>query len=195
MIETRYPTIRSVRNFYMMKKGNIIVSFLILILVIWAGTSTFLLIQKKDKIVIIKVTEQGTALVNELSKEDELVSEKAFFRRYVGLMYNYDFLSFEDNVKKVSFMLSQEFWNKASKEMQGSKKRIYQDRISQSTALTKIIKRSETEYELLTQSTVIKGPSSAQDRSFRIKVIVARVTRSSENPWGMEIASASEDRL
>lgn len=182
------------RRLFLLYKRNIIISSTILILSLWAVSATLLGLSKKDKIVLVRISNEGTSIIDVINPEEEIVQEKAFLRRFVTLMYNYDFLSFEKNINKVSFILSDDLWIKTRSEMENTKSVIAEKKISQTAAIEKVVRIAPNEYELTTQSTLIKE-GITQDHKIKLKVSITKVPRSIQNPWGMEVTNAVEERI
>lgn len=182
------------KRLFLLYKRNIIISSIIIVLFAWAVSATLLGLSKKDKVILIRISNDGTSIIDALNSEEELSQEKAFLRRFISLMYNYDFISFEDNINRVSHVLSDEFWLKVEKEMKDTKPTIIEKKISQTAAIEKIVRLSPGEYELTTQSTIVKS-GEAQDNKLKIKVLINKVSRTIQNPWGMEVGNATEERI
>lgn len=182
------------KRLFLLYKRNIIISSLIAILLLWAISATLLGLSKKDKIILVRISNEGTSIIDVLSPEEELLQEKAFLRRFITLMYNYDFLSFEGNINKVSFILSDDLWLRTQSEMEKTKSTISEKKIFQTTAIEKVVRLTPNEYELTAQSTIVKDGTS-QDHKIKLKVSIVKVPRSIQNPWGMEVTDAVEERI
>jgi hypothetical protein len=175
-------------------KNNLIISFLIFILTAWAVSATIMGINKKDKTILIKVSNEDVSVIDNLNPQEELLQERAFLRRFILLMYNYDPLSFETNVNKASFILTDDFWRKTQSEMTQAKESIVQKKITQTSAIEKLSRISENNFELIAQTSITKD-GDLVDHKIRIKISIQKTKRTLENPWGMEISNAVEERI
>ena len=186
------------RRLYLLYRQNIFTAAIVTVMLSWALTSTFFAIRKNDKLILLKISAEGVSPIDAEHASEDLIQVKTFLRRYIQLMYNYDFLSFEENVNKVSFILSDSFWRKVHDGMTSTKKSIDSAKITQTSAIEKLSKLGPNSYELVVQTVISKttGESKiSQNQKFKLKVNLDEVKRSLENPWGMEVTDATEERL
>lgn len=182
------------KRLFLLYKRNIILSSLVAILLCWAISATLMGLSKKDKTLLIRFTNEDVSIIDSLNRQEELLQERAFLRRFVMLMYNYDFLSFEENISKASFILSDTFWLKMQSEMKQSKTTIFEKKITQTSAIEKVVRVSPTEFEIITQTSISKE-GLISDHKVKIKVSLNKTARTVQNPWGMEVSSAIEENL
>jgi hypothetical protein len=171
-----------------------VICFLVTVLTAWAISSTVMLFQKKDKTILIKVSNDDVSVIDNLTQKEELLQERAFLRRFILLMYNYDQLSFETNVNKASFILTDDFWRKTKSEMPEAKESIEQKKITQTSAIEKLSRISQNVFEIIAQTSISKDGDIA-DHKIRITITINKTQRTLENPWGMEVSNAVEERI
>lgn len=182
------------KRMWIMHRNTILSFSLILSLATWALVVSVKLYSYKPQNLFIRFSGSEVSVINEPVSEDLIIFEKNFLRTFVMYTYNFDSVSYIPNLNRGSYLYSNSLWNQIHDEMIPFQKKIVENKISQSSVVEKLTKTSDTSYELVTK-TIYQTADQIEERKYKIKVSTQIVARTKENPWGMEVTSADQERI
>ncbi len=175
---------------------NIISSIaIIVILTIWAISSTVIAMTKSDKVLLIESSPSGVRIISADDNENRVSHEyRAFLRLYTLLVYNYDHTTFLGNIEEVRNILSRGYLDSFMEEVSKAFPIIESRKIAQVSTIEKIVKNKSDEFELTLNTNVFKNGGN-EEFKILVKMKLNETQRSFENPWGIEVEYAKEDRI
>ncbi len=173
-----------------MIKKHLAMGLLVASLLVWALFSTFIALTNESETVLIGIDANGTRVISQT--EDPLFKTEVvnFVRRFVSLAYNFDEVSFMDNVGSASELMTLELWNKKKHEINGLFELVKKEKISHSAVLQKIALKDGT-YQVLIETNQMMRMANKK-KLVLVQLQINKKERTPTNPWGMEIASLDE---
>ena len=162
---------------------------LILSLIFWGLTMSFLAFQNNSQVILIGKTKEGFKIIKATDKEDKSSSSLEavnFIRHFIALTFNFDKKSYVKHISLAGDLMSEKLWNKKEPEFKKTASFIKTKNIIQSSELISITKQSNT-YEAKVISYLFKNGNLTKKN----KTIVLSLTtnqRSFENPWGYNVS-------
>lgn len=182
------------KRLWLLYRPKIVLTGLISALFLWAVTSTAVALFKKQERLYIKISRDQVSVDDKTNSEDDRILELNFLRNFVMFVYNFDELNYLKNLNRGSYMMSDSFWTSTSKEIPKVLEVIRSQRLQQSSIIEKLVRLDTDSYDLFTVSQYQIG-SEIETRKFKIRVKLQKVDRTRENPWGLEVVSADQDRI
>src|SRR5689334_16357817 len=89
---------------------------LLILLVIYSGVSTVLLLKMKPKTLVIGIDSYGTRVIE--TTDDRLIrmEKHNFVKKFIHTLYNYSEITFSQNVSQAGDMMNRDLWEKRKPE-------------------------------------------------------------------------------
>lgn len=163
-------------------------------LLVWSLTTTFLIVQKKEKLVLIGIDDSGARVITD-SNDRILQNElKSFFQSFLLNYYEYDEKTFTDQLELASNQMSSDLWNNQKPKLIELKEKLLKFPLKQTVVIDSIDLVDPQKIEALLSLHIL---SKISEKTVKIKVRLSfeKHPRSEENPWGYHITEVSDEAL
>lgn len=153
------------------------------LLALWAVVATALLVASRSEPVLAVAEGDGTQALSDF----EAVS---FVRELAERYLSFDSHTFHTSQSAVAFLMNEELRERRLKEIDRLSEKIQRQNVRQRGVVLSIHRLGErtSEYEVRASVTLLEGDKAHQPSEFQttIRVLLDRVARSIENPWGLQ---------
>lgn len=165
-------------------------TFLLLgILGMWALTSTYIALTKKNEVLLIQGTGFDTRV---LGATEEVPTEIInFFHDFSGLFYTYSSESFEERMNKVVPFFEIEVMRGFQENINNMFEKLEGQKVSQFTYIQEIKRIRDLDFEIRI-SVEKREEFNLSKNNYLLKTSIARVQRSKSNPYGIKITRLEE---
>ena len=170
-------------------KFEMILISLIITLLFWGLTTSFLAFQNKSQVVLIGKTKEGFKLISGLADKEDKGSLEAvnFIRHFIALAFNFDKKSYVQHISLAGDLMSESLWNTKKPEFKETAGFIKKNKIIQSSELISIKKLSANKYEVEIISYLFKKENLTKKNKIIIMSLIHN-KRSIENPWRYHVS-------
>jgi hypothetical protein len=179
---------------WLLYRPKIILTLLIFSLLGWAITSTIIAVLKKPERLFVRISKDQISIDDKTTSDDDRILEINFLRNFVMFVYNFDELNYLKNLNRGSYLMSDQFWTKTSEEIPKVSQAIRDQKIQQTAVIEKMTKIDGDTYDLFTVNQYQRA-HEIETRNYKIRVKIQTVQRTKENPWGMEVTNADQERI
>ena len=161
---------------------------LIIALLFWGLSMSFLAFQNKSQVLLIGKTKEGFKLIKADDETQDKGSLEAlnFIRHFIGLTFNYDSKSYVRHISLAGDLMSENLWDNKEPEFKKQASFIKKNKISQSSELLSVTRKSN-QYEVEVINYLFKNGNLTKGN----KIIILSLThnqRSFENPWRYNVS-------
>ena len=143
------------------------------------------------KPIIIGIDGNGTRIVTEASDPIYKTEAIAFIRKFFYNAYNFNTSNFFKRIGLATTMMSENLWKKKESEILDLKSKVERDNIEISGEIVELSKEENGLYHALIKIKE-KTRLNEQNHEMMVSVRLKPVTRTSDNPFGLEVDSYEE---
>lgn len=163
-------------------------------LLTWALSSTYLVLKKNDKLILIGVDESGTRLITD-SGDRILQNElKLFFQEFLKTYYEYDDKTFPGQIELASNLMSNDLWENQKSKLLEIKEKLSKFPLRQSMEIESIELIDNQKAEALL-SLSISSKISEKTIKLKVKMTFEKHNRNEQNPWNYQIVEVQDAQM
>ena len=167
-------------------KKEIAVISLIVSLMLWGITSSYLALQNKTQVFLIGKTDESYQLITDEKKT--AIETGNFIRHFLALILNFNDESYKRHISLAGDLMTEELWKKKKPEFIEMFSFIKKNKVTQSAEILKIQKTKTGFYEIKVRNYLFKnGILNTKDKLILLSLIQNQ--RSYENPWRHSVAN------
>ena len=178
-------------NYLFLIEKRVLLYLLLAVLTIWSISSSFMAFSNKERLVLVGIDENGTRIIT--SHTDPLFKTEVvnFIKDFSTNLYSFNSDNFIKKVGMAVDYMSSDVWKKEQARIMQLKEFVLKNKVKVNSEVLKISHIKDSEYEVVLDVKE-KSKISVRDRKVKLKLQLARKTRSESNPWGMEIVEFYE---
>lgn len=143
--------------------------------------------------VLIAIDGNGSRIVKQMDDPVFKTEATAFIQRFLNSVYNFDSQNFIKRIGYATSLMSEDLWKSKRSSILDLKNKVEQDEITLSGQIVKITKDEDSYHALIEASE--KSRLNIQSRKIKVLIRLKVVSRTSENPWGLEVDAYEEDLI
>lgn len=144
----------------------------------------------KAKPQIIAIDTNGTRFVTDQNDPVYKSEKTSFIQKFIANIYNFNSENFMKKIGVATTMMSEELWGRKRNEILDLKSRVERDDISLSSSIEKLSLEDDAYFGLI--SIREKNRFHEKNHKIKVKMTLKVITRSKENPAGLEIDGYEE---
>lgn len=164
---------------------------LLVALAAWAISATYVATTRKDKLVVIAVSDELSYVVQTTNIARDQKELLAFTKAALNKLYTYDEKSFSANLSSVSDLMSDDLWQERKDEYLKLLEKLKADPLSQISKIESIEEIDANHLKATLQVTIRHKIQTTEIR-VRVELEIRRRERTENNPWMFEIASIKD---
>ena len=160
----------------------------------WALTATVMMMSMPVDPILIGIDSNGTRVI---SKDDDPLFKTEivnFIRRFCSLSYNFDHLTFNQNIGAATDLMGLELWKSQKTKILTMQKKVVNEKISHSATIKQINRLGPMQFAVLLDTSRTRRMKN-EDQQLAILINLAKIKRTSSNPWGMEVIELEEKEI
>lgn len=164
---------------------------LIVVLFIWAMTSTVIALRAKDEVILIGFDETGARTITD--EMDSLLKREAvqFLTTFVSGYLNFDHLNHKSQIGKAASLMSESLWGQEQPRLLEINQKLQKEPLTQRAEIQSIDLIGEEQFEVIVEIVVTrKGQESKAKVKFGFSL--TKRERTATNPWKFEITQLQE---
>lgn len=167
---------------------------LILILSLWAITSSLKILLTQDKVMVVHMTDRGAKVLSNMDSKRLDFEAENFLNYFVGHFYAFHSLNFESRIETSLQLMSIELAKIYVPKLNSMYEKTQAHRVEQFAYIKKIDRIKTGEYELLI---AVNRRTGIEDMNtqYKLKVSIEETSRSIENPYGYLITEIKEEHV
>lgn len=172
-------------------KNEVLTYSLCVVVGLWAVFASVFAIQKKDKIVYLKMNNDSLEVLSDLNDQDSKYLEKIFIKRITQLHYTFDNESFSANIDDLSLLLDDSLKEELNKKAVLRKEYMLDKTIAQTAVVEHMEKRDDT--YVVTLNVLSQNNTNSLRHKVTVKMDLKPSKRTLSNPFGLVITKFEED--
>ena len=164
---------------------------LVTVLLLWAVSATIFGLSKKDRVLLIGISEAGARIITDAGDGLLKVELQKFVLEFLDLYYVYDEKTYKDRAGKAADLFAESLWDEKKSEMLALNEKLQKTPLSQSMEVQSVDLLEEGKVEVLLKLH-IKSRLNEPQVMLKLGLSYELNKRSEENPWGYQITGISE---
>lgn len=167
---------------------------LMVVLLLWALTSTIWGFSRSEKLVLIAMTDQGARLVK--ASDDESLRDESlkFLKAFVALYLNFEPATYDANVGQAADLMSSDLWDRVKERLFEVSRKMKTQPLTQSAVIESVDAISENEFEVLV-ALKIRQKLEESKGTLKLRLSLREKPRTENNPWRFEIVEVKDELL
>lgn len=163
-------------------------------LLVWALSSTYMLLKKNDKLVLIGIDESGTRLITDTGDRILQNELKSFFQEFLKKYYEYDEKSFPDQIESASNLMSSDLWETQKSKLLNIQEKLQKYPLSQSIEIESIDMIDNQKIEAIL-NIKINSKIAVKNVKLKVKLNFEKHSRNELNPWNYQITEVQDAQM
>ncbi len=164
---------------------------LIVALAAWALTATLALILKRERTILIGVSDDSSYLIQEVNPSVQRKELASFIKAFVSQYYSFEAATYEARLSRAGDFMSQELWQLKQSEILKMKDALSKDPLSQRASIVSIDEIGDGKLEVLLAVAVQKRLRTTQVR-LTVSLKIENQKRTLENTWPYRIVEITD---
>jgi len=167
---------------------------LIIALSLWAIGASVLLITRKDKLVVIAVSDDTSYVVRNTNQTRERKELLSFVKLTIEKLYSFTPETFSHNLTMVSDLMSEELWALKREQFERLNQRLQKDPLTQTSKIVSVNDLGDGKIQAQIEAQ-IRHKLEVKTINLKVDLEIRKRQRSESNPWMYEVTGLKDETL